>query len=43
MKNKILNPISMFTAGLVLGAVSRLLDIYTKTWEIYFRKCRFGY
>ena len=30
MKNRILNPISMFFIGLVLGIVSRLLDIYTK-------------
>ncbi|MDO5125451.1 MAG: DUF6518 family protein [Ruminococcus sp.] len=30
MKNKILNPISMFLIGLLLGVVSRLLDIYTE-------------
>lgn len=30
MKNRILNPISMFFIGLVLGIVSRLLDIYTQ-------------
>lgn len=29
MRNKILNPISMFIVGLLLGIVSRLLDIYT--------------
>lgn len=30
MKSKILNPISMFVIGLLLGIVSRLLDIYTQ-------------
>lgn len=30
MKNKILNPICIFTIGLLLGIVSRLLDIYTQ-------------
>lgn len=30
MKRKIMNPIVMFTVGLVLGVVSRLLDIYTQ-------------
>lgn len=30
MKNKILNPMSMFIIGLLLGVVSRLLDIYTQ-------------
>lgn len=30
LKNKILNPISMFFIGLLLGVVSRLLDIYTE-------------
>lgn len=30
MKKKILNPLSMFLAGLILGVVSRLLDIYTQ-------------
>ncbi len=30
MKRMILNPISMFTAGLLLGVISRLLDIYTE-------------
>ncbi len=30
MKRIILNPISMFIAGLLLGIVSRLLDIYTQ-------------
>ncbi|MGN0452176.1 MAG: hypothetical protein ACI4GZ_00055 [Ruminococcus sp.] len=30
MKKAILNPISMFFIGLVLGVVSRLLDIYTQ-------------
>lgn len=30
MKNKILNPISMFFIGLLLGIFSRLLDIYTQ-------------
>lgn len=30
MKKKILNPISMFVIGLLLGIVSRLLDIYTQ-------------
>lgn len=30
MKKYILNPISMFIIGLVLGVVSRLLDIYTQ-------------
>lgn len=29
-KRSILNPISMFVSGLALGAVSRLLDIYTE-------------
>ena len=29
MRNKILNPVSMFIVGLLLGIVSRLLDIYT--------------
>lgn len=29
-KNKIFNPLSMLVAGLVLGAVSRFLDIYTQ-------------
>ena len=29
MKNKIINPISMFVIGLLLGILSRLLDIYT--------------
>lgn len=30
MKKKILNPVSMFVIGLLLGIVSRLLDIYTQ-------------
>ncbi|MGN0527300.1 MAG: DUF6518 family protein [Acutalibacteraceae bacterium] len=30
MKKKILNPISMFFIGLILGIISRLLDIYTQ-------------
>ena len=30
MKKYILNPISMFCIGLILGVVSRLLDIYTQ-------------
>ena len=30
LKNKILNPISMFFIGLLLGVISRLLDIYTE-------------
>lgn len=30
MKKIILNPISMFIIGLILGVVSRLLDIYTQ-------------
>ncbi len=30
MKKLILNPISMFVSGLLLGVVSRLLDIYTQ-------------
>lgn len=30
MKKYILNPISMFLIGLILGIVSRLLDIYTQ-------------
>ena len=30
MKNVLLNPVGMLLAGLVLGAVSRLLDIYTQ-------------
>lgn len=30
MKKMILNPISMFFIGLLLGVVSRLLDIYTQ-------------
>lgn len=30
MKKYILNPISMFLLGLILGVVSRLLDIYTQ-------------
>lgn len=30
MKKYILNPISMFCVGLILGVVSRLLDIYTQ-------------
>lgn len=30
MKKAILNPISMFFIGLILGIVSRLLDIYTE-------------
>lgn len=30
MRKKILNPISLFFVGLVLGVVSRLLDIYTQ-------------
>lgn len=29
MRNKILNPVSMFLVGLLLGIISRLLDIYT--------------
>lgn len=29
MKKNILNPISMFLIGLILGVISRLLDIYT--------------
>lgn len=29
MKKNILNPISMFIIGLILGIISRLLDIYT--------------
>ena len=29
-KSKLLNPLSMLTAGLLLGAAARLLDIYTK-------------
>lgn len=29
MKKYILNPISLFLIGLILGAISRLLDIYT--------------
>lgn len=29
MKKYILNPISMFILGLLLGIVARLLDIYT--------------
>lgn len=29
MKKYILNPISMFLVGFILGAISRLLDIYT--------------
>ncbi|MGM9834948.1 MAG: hypothetical protein ACI31M_04145 [Bacilli bacterium] len=30
MKNKILNPFSMFVIGQLLGIISRLLDIYTQ-------------
>ena len=30
MRKKILNPISMFILGLILGIISRLLDIYTE-------------
>ena len=30
MRNKLLNPISMFVIGLFLGIISRLLDIYTQ-------------
>ena len=30
MRNKLLNPISMFVIGLLLGIISRLLDIYTQ-------------
>lgn len=30
MRKRILNPISMFIIGLILGIVSRLLDIYTQ-------------
>lgn len=30
MKNRLLNPISMFIIGLLLGILSRLLDIYTQ-------------
>lgn len=30
MKNKILNPTCMFIIGLLLGIISRLLDIYTQ-------------
>ena len=30
MQKKILNPISMFLIGLLLGIISRLLDIYTQ-------------
>lgn len=30
MKNKILNPVSMFVIGLLLGVASRLFDIYTE-------------
>ena len=30
MKKYILNPISMFILGLILGVISRLLDIYTQ-------------
>ena len=29
MKKVILNPIGMFVSGLILGIISRLLDIYT--------------
>lgn len=32
MKYKILNPLSMFIIGLLLGIVSRLLDIYTQNF-----------
>lgn len=31
MANKILNPLGMLIAGLLLGIISRLLDIYTQT------------
>jgi len=31
MKNKILNPLTMLTAGLLLGLASRLFDIYFET------------
>lgn len=30
MKKYVLNPISLFFIGLVLGVISRLLDIYTQ-------------
>lgn len=30
MRKKILNPISMFVLGLILGVISRLSDIYTE-------------
>lgn len=30
MRNKLLNPIGMFIIGLLLGIISRLLDIYTQ-------------
>ena len=30
MKKKLLNPISLFVVGLLLGTFSRLLDIYTQ-------------
>ena len=29
-KNKILNPVTMLAAGLLLGALSRIFDIYTQ-------------
>lgn len=29
-KNIILNPLSMFVVGLLLGVLSRILDIYTQ-------------
>ena len=36
LKKVILNPISMFVIGLVLGIISRLLDIYTSNIENIF-------
>ena len=32
MRKRILNPISMFIIGLILGIISRLLDIYTQNF-----------
>ena len=35
---KLLNPLCMFILGLILGVISRLLDIYT---SIFIIKCSF--
>ena len=43
LQKKILNPISKFLIGLLLGIISRLLDIYTQNLGIFFPKWPFGF